>query len=331
MANTKPPIVPGAPPPVPSDDQLKKLLKACERKDFRARRDTAIVRLLLDCGLRREECANLTLDDIDLDANTARVVGKGRRPRVVAFGRKTALALDRYLRVRAGHRDAARPNLWLGHNGPITPNGVYQVVRDRAREAGIGQFYTHLLRHQFAHSWLAAGGQEGDLIRLAGWKSRTMLGRYGTSAADERTREAQRKLSPGDHDAQHRAGMTESVSSVNSYTELSPSGSGIRGGPRPSQGLVQPVAEQVLHRQVVQAAGAKGLVLGPQPLGHLRDQALGQHPAAGGVGEGGLDVAGGQPMRIHLRHQPLQHLGPAPQEHQQRRTEALRTAPHLRR
>lgn len=59
MTNIKEPRVPEMPPPVLSDDQLKRLLKACEGRDFMARRDTAIIRLLMDAGLRRSVCAGL--------------------------------------------------------------------------------------------------------------------------------------------------------------------------------------------------------------------------------------------------------------------------------
>lgn len=125
------------------------------------------------------------------------VTGKGRRPRTVAFGRKVSQALDRYVRARGQHPDAPSSWLWLGRKGRLTGTDIAQMLR-RAREAGIGEIHPHLFRRTFAHQWLADGGSEGDLMRLAGWCSRTMLQHYGASAATERAIAAHRKKSPAD-------------------------------------------------------------------------------------------------------------------------------------
>ena len=118
MRKMKPPKVPEQPPEVLSEDDIKAILKACEGKDFASRRDMAIIRLLLDSGLRRGELAGLHMDNVDLDAQTVTVVGKGSRIRAVPFGKKAARDIDRYLRVRALHPQASRPELWLGKSIP---------------------------------------------------------------------------------------------------------------------------------------------------------------------------------------------------------------------
>lgn len=86
MASLRPPKVPDQPVPVLTDDQLTALLAACSGKDFNARRDTAIVRTLLDTGGRLSEVANLRRADVDFDLAVLHVMGKGRRGRSVPFG-----------------------------------------------------------------------------------------------------------------------------------------------------------------------------------------------------------------------------------------------------
>ena len=186
------------PVPVLTDVELTKLLRTCAGGTFTDRRDEAIIRFLLECGTRVSELTGLTVEDIDLRERSAIVTGKGSKVRPVYFGTKTGRALDRYVRMRRGHPYGYSALLWLGKRGPLTPDGVRTLLEQRGRLAGIPGLHPHRFRHTFAHDFLVSGGQERDLMRLAGWSTPTMLERYGSSAADARAREAARRMGRGD-------------------------------------------------------------------------------------------------------------------------------------
>ena len=185
---------------VPTVEELRAVLAtASNRQSFADVRDTAVIRLWLDTGLRRSELAALRVSDLDVTAGEAGVLGKGRKPRTVAFGSATSTALARYLRLRSRHPHAGLLELWLGDRGRGAVDGasLYTMLTRRAARAGV-DLHPHQLRHFFADAWLKEGGSEGGLMRAAGWSSRQMLDRYASANASERSRAERRRLSLGD-------------------------------------------------------------------------------------------------------------------------------------
>lgn len=193
MVGLTPPPVPEELVPVLADEQRAAILKRLEKgKTYEERRDYAILRILICSGIRLEEVTDLDVNDVDLETLEVLVRGKGDVPRIVKIDIKTARSIDRYLRMRAVHKYATHRRLWLAvmNRGPLTDNGIRQIVERRGEQAGVKGLYPHLFRHDFTHRWLDAGGAEGDLMELNGWKSPQMLRRYGRSARSARARRA---------------------------------------------------------------------------------------------------------------------------------------------
>ena len=188
MASIRAPAARLPEPQVVTGEEIAALLAACDGDTFEDLRDRAIILLCLDTGLRGAELAALQLDDVALDLHTAYVAGNGRVPRAAPFDWPTVRALQRYLVARALHRWAHLPSLWLGRRGRLTDRGVDLAVRHRGRLAGLPAFHPQRLRHTFIQQYLADGGSGRDLMRLVGWRSRQLLGRYRTGSLAERPR-----------------------------------------------------------------------------------------------------------------------------------------------
>lgn len=183
-----------------TDEDIRALVAACKGQEFRDKRDDAVLRLMLETGLRAGEATHLHVDDVDLVAGIATVRrGKGFKGRTVSFGSQTARSLDRYLRARKTHPRADRPELWLGERGQgFGYSALWKQLQYRATKAGIGPVNPHRLRHSFASRWLERGGSEGGLMSQAGWARRDMLDRYSRSTAAARSAEEAKKLGLGD-------------------------------------------------------------------------------------------------------------------------------------
>ena len=129
--------------------------------------------------------AGLTLDEIDFEQDAAYVLQRYAAPGLPLRDQDRSSARP----VSAGALAppaAATPWLWLGKRGRLSDSGILQMVRRRGEEAGLGQILIIHLRHSFADAWLASGGNEGDPMRLAGWRPARRSNRYVALAADGR-------------------------------------------------------------------------------------------------------------------------------------------------
>jgi integrase/recombinase XerD len=182
-------------------DELKLMLRGCHGRSFRDRRDEAILRLMLETGMRANEVIDLKVADLDLTRGLVVVYrGKGGKGRIVPFGPHTATALDRYIRMRRQQPNANDAQLFIGAGQVKTfsYSGLAKTMRRRAKDVGVEGFHLHRMRHTAATRWLAAGGSEGGLMAVAGWTNRQMMDRYTRATASERAAQESRALNLGD-------------------------------------------------------------------------------------------------------------------------------------
>lgn len=132
------------------------------------KRDRALLELFYGSGIRLAELVGLDIQDLDLANGTARVLGKGRKTRIVPLGSHTVTALEAWLATRSDHKP--EDPLFIGRSDRrISPRTVQlRVKRAGMKALGVDSIHPHLLRHSFASHLLESSGDLRAVQELLG-------------------------------------------------------------------------------------------------------------------------------------------------------------------
>jgi len=171
--------------PVPgflSEGEMEIFLELPEPGEKLGRRDRAILELFYATGIRVSELVGVDLADLSLAERMIRVRGKGKKERIVPFGRKAAESLESYLETRTGllGRQAESGALFLNYRGTrITSRSVERLVAKYLRKAAIRRKISpHSLRHSFATHLLGRGADLRVIQELLGHESLATTQKY---------------------------------------------------------------------------------------------------------------------------------------------------------
>lgn len=168
-----------------SVDESFALIEGQRREDRLGLRDRAILELLYSSGLRIGEATALDTGHIDLREGLVRVVGKGRKERIVPVGRKAREAVERYLETRGIPADSEP--LFLNHRGGrLTPRSIQRHLKTFLLQAGVLREATpHSLRHSFATHLLDGGADLRSIQELLGHASLSTTQKYTQVSVDQ--------------------------------------------------------------------------------------------------------------------------------------------------
>jgi len=170
-----------------SVDEAFALMDSGDGSGLLAMRDRAIVEMLYSCGLRVSELTALDVGSVSLEEGLVRVVGKGRKERIVPVGRQAKEALRLYLEERNAPPDG--DPLFLNHRGGrLTPRSIQRHLKKYLLMAGILKEATpHSLRHSFATHLLDGGADLRAIQELLGHASLSTTQKYTQVSIDQLT------------------------------------------------------------------------------------------------------------------------------------------------
>ncbi|MED3762544.1 tyrosine recombinase XerC [Ureibacillus sp. FSL K6-8385] len=154
------------------EDELEQLFAANKGNDFKSIRNMALLELLYATGIRVSECVSIELDDIDFHYSILRVMGKGRKERIVPFGQYAHEALLRYINEARPFimKDKKHNRLFVNmRGGELTARGVRHILNEMIKNASLHtKIYPHMLRHTFATHLLNNGADLRTVQELLG-------------------------------------------------------------------------------------------------------------------------------------------------------------------
>jgi integrase/recombinase XerC len=195
---------PKAQKPLPTtltvDEAFRLMESPAEKKQLR---DRAILELLYSSGLRVSELVGLDENQLDQELGIVKVMGKGRKERIVPVGKKAMEALKAYLKDR-GHVEAAAPIFVNARGGRLTSRSVGRLVKKYTRRSGVfRKISPHSLRHTFATHLLDAGADIREIQEMLGHASLSTTQRY-THITLGRLMEVYDKAHPRSFKSPHR-------------------------------------------------------------------------------------------------------------------------------
>ena len=177
MKNIESPQVPHRLMTILNQEEMERVLPAANPRTSLGSRDSAIMMLLLDTGIRCAELTGLKLTDVHVSRGYLKVMGKGSRERLVPLGATARRALLEYIR---SHRPASTSDsVFLTETGePMTVGGIQLMIKRLGRRCGVPRLHAHLCRHTFATNYLMNGGDIFTLQQILGHSSLEMVRRY---------------------------------------------------------------------------------------------------------------------------------------------------------
>jgi site-specific recombinase XerD len=162
-----------------SDAEIGAILNTFNTSSSDARNQTLFM-LLIDTGLRIGELVSLKVDDVHMDEGYIKVMGKGKKERIVPIGNNAQRALQRYLfRFRPKPNNPVTDNALLSTSSqPLTENSMKLMFTRLAHRSGVSRLHAHLCRHTFATRFLINGGDVFSLQQILGHSTLEMVRHY---------------------------------------------------------------------------------------------------------------------------------------------------------